>query len=282
MKTAILPILCCVSTLLFGQQNANRLVLECSPIMIKAESGLYFVVQGRIDYHFNKYISLGARHNQSIKGFFTSWSESLKPNPYRKSSFSELALGITLFNNAKSISETNKNIPSLSQQFVFDIGINYYRFATIQTDYYSYDMDSMGNYNVIKSINRLSSSFGFSHIIRRLNTRDPENILIKRQHLLSAGFYIGLNYDLQGFVMIPGENPSIRPTKNYSFQIGGFYARYNFRQQLTKHLFVGIDLLFTRMPYVNYMANPSIYLPRGNERERPFQSYAGITVGWSF
>lgn len=281
MKTLIAFLFCSLTMHSFSQSIKQKLSLEYSPLMIKAESGLFFTLQGKIDYQFNKCLSLSARHNQSIKGFFTVWSDNLKPNPYGKSSFSELVFGITLFNNEKPI-KVNKKIPTLSQQFVFDIGINYYRFVAIQTDYYSYDKDSMGNYKVIKSINRLSGSFGFSHIIRRLNTKDPENILIKRQHLLSAGFYIGLNYDLQGFVIIPGENPSIRPPKNYSFQIGGFYARYNFRQQFTKHLFAGTDLLFTRMPYVNYRANPSIYLPRGSERESPIQPYAGITIGWTF
>ncbi|WP_430405524.1 hypothetical protein [Fluviicola sp.] len=283
MKTAILIPVCFISTFSFGQSNPDKLVVEVSPINGSINSTLAYNLQGKISYLFNKHLSIAARHNQGIVDIF-SVGEKTSPNVNKKSSLSDIAFGITLINTQKPIADpTEEARPSWIHKLLqLDLGMTYYKFAAIRTDYYSYDLDNQGNYKVINSINRLSASLGFSFILRENNIKNPNNIKLKRQHTFSAGAYYGLNYDLQGYVKIPGENPTLRAPKDYKFSRGGYYFRYNFRQQINKHLFLGADLFFSKMPYVEYRSNDDLFLFRGGESEFGFQPYTGITVGWAF
>lgn len=283
MKTAILLSACFVSAFSFGQQNGDKLVLEISPINGSLNTTISYNIQGKISYRFNKYLSIAARHNQGILDIF-SVGEKTSPNVNRKNSLSDIALGVTLINTQKPIADpTEEARTSWTHKLLqLDLGLTYYKFAAIRTDFYSYDLDDQGNYKVINSINRLSASLGFSFILRENNIKDPNNIKLKRQHTFSAGAYYGLNYDLQGYVKIPGENPSQRAPKDYSFNRSGYYLRYNFRQQINKHLFLGADLFFARMPRVEYTPNRDLFVLRGGEAEPVIQPYAGITVGWAF
>ncbi|MGV3613009.1 MAG: hypothetical protein ACO1N0_18760 [Fluviicola sp.] len=283
MKTAFLISLCLVSIFSFGQQNTDKLILEVSPINGSINSTWSYNIQGKISYQFNKYLSITARHNQGILDLL-SLGEKMAPNMDRKSSLSDIALGITLINAQKPITDpTEETRPSwIHKVLQLDLGMTYYKYAALRTDYYSYDLDDQGNYKVINSVNRLSASLGFSFILRENNIKDPNNIKLKRQHTFSAGAYYGLNYDLQGYVKIPGENPSLRAPKDYTFYRAGYYLRYHFRQQINKHLFMGADLLFARMPYVNYTPNRDLFVFRGGEAEISFQPYAGIILGWAF
>ncbi len=281
MKSAILPILCFISILSFGQQQTNKPVLEISPINLSVNSTFSYNIQGKISYQFNKYLSLAARHNQGVYDIFSVGEKN--PNVKRKSSLSDISLGITLINTQKPIVDPTEEVrPSWIHKLLhLDLGITYYKFAAVRTDYYSYDLDDQGNYKVINSINRLSASLGFSFILRENNVEDPNNIKLKRQHTFSAGAYYGLNYDLQGYVKIPGENPGLRAPKDYTFNRGGYYIRYHFRQQINKYLFLGADLFLSRMPHVNYVSNKHLFLFRGGEAEVRIQPYAGITIGWA-
>ena len=283
MKTTILPILCFVSTLSFGQQNGDKLVLEISPINGSINSTISYNIQGKMSYRFNKYLSVSARHNQGLADLF-SIGKKISPNMDRKSSLSDISLGVTLINTQKPIADPTEEVrPSWIHKLLqLDLGLTYYKFAAIRTDYYSYDLDDQGNYKVINSVNRLSASLGFSFILRENNMKDPNNIKLKRQHTFSAGAYYGLNYDLQGYVKIPGENPSLRAPKDYKFNRGGYYLRYNFRQQINKHLFLGADVFFSKMPSVQYEPNRDLFVLRGGESEFRFQPYVGITMGWAF
>lgn len=282
MKTAILTFICFVSIFSFGQKT-DKLVAEVSPIMASIHTGYSHNIHGKLSYSFNKYLSLSARHNQELFGSKISSTQSLSPNPYRKNSLTDIQLGITLVNSPKlTIDPTEEHRSWFHKQLQLDLGLNYYKFAATRTDYYSYNTDDQGNYKVISSINRFSASLGFSYILREYNIKELADIKLKRQHTISAGAYYGLNYDLQGYIKIPGENPYERAPKDYSFKRGGYYIRYNFRQQINKHLFLGADLLFARMPQVEYKSNPNLFLFRGGEAEPKFQPYAGITIGWAF
>jgi hypothetical protein len=283
MKTAISLSLCLVSVFSFGQSNSDKLVVEISPINGSLNSTISYNIQGKISYQFNKYLSIVARHNQGLYDMF-SVGEKTSPNVNRKSSLSDIALGIKLISTQKPVADpTEEAKPSwVHKLFQLDLGLTYYKFAAARTDYYSYDLDDQGNYKVINSVNRLSASLGFSFILRENNIKDPNDIKLKRQHIFSAGAYYGLNYDLQGYVKIPGENPSQRAPKDYSFNRTGYYIRYNFRQQINKHLFLGADLFFSKMPYVEYRPHPNLFVFRGGEAETRFQPYAGITLGWAF
>lgn len=283
MRILFLILFCLVSIFSFGQQIDDKLVLEISPINGSLNTTISYNIQGKISYRFNKYLSIAARHNQGLFDIF-SVGEKTSPNVNRKNSVSDIALGITLINTQKPITDpTEEALPSWTHKLLqLDLGMAYYKFAASRTDYYSYDLDDQGNYKVINSINRLSASLGFSFILRENNITDPNNIKLKRQHIFSAGAYYGLNYDLQGYVKIPGENPSQRAPKDYKFNRSGYYVRYNFRQQINEHLFLGADLFFARMPYVEYKANPNLFVFRGGEAEFRFQPYAGITIGWAF
>lgn len=283
MKTAILIPVCFISIFSFGQSNRDKFVLEVSPINGSINSTFSFNIQGKISYQFNKHLSIAARHNQGMLDLF-SVGEKTSPNVNRKSSLSDISLGITLINTQKPIADpTEEARPSWTHKLLqLDLGMTYYKFAAARTDYYSYNLDNQGNYKVINSVNRLSASLGFSFILRENNIKDPNTIKLKRQHTFSAGAYYGLNYDLQGYVKIPGENPSLRAPKDYKFNRGGYYVRYNFRQQINEHLFLGADLFFSKMPSIEYEPNRDLFVPRGGEAEFRFQPYAGITIGWVF
>ncbi|MNJ83426.1 hypothetical protein D3C87_08440 [compost metagenome] len=282
MKTAILIPVCFVSIFSSGQQNSDQLVMELSPINASIQTTLSYNIQGKITYRFNKYLSIAARHNQEIAAYPLSSMKKTSPNVNRKNSLSDIALGVTLLTTEKpriDPTETEVRTRSWSQKRLqLDLGLTYYKFAAKRTDYYSYAVDDQGNYKVINSINRLSASLGFSFILDEYSAADR----LKRQHTFSAGVYYGLNYDLQGYIKIPGENPSERAPKKYAFNRAGYYIRYNFRQQINEHLFLGADLLFTRMPHVEYRPNPDLFVFRGGEAEIRFQPYAGITIGWVF
>jgi hypothetical protein len=267
----------------FGQQNGDKLVLEISPVNGSLNSTISYNIQGKISYQFNKYLSITARHNQGLYDIF-SVGEKTSPNVNRKNSLSDIALGVTLINTQKPIADpTEEAQPNWIHKLLqLDLGLTYYKYAAVRTDFYSYDLDDHGNYKVINSINRLSASLGFSFILRENNITDPNNIKLKRQHTFSAGAYYGLNYDLQGYVKIPGENPNQRAPKDYKFSRGGYYVRYNFRQQINQHLFLGADLFVARMPHVEYTPNKDLFVFRGGEAEIRFQPYAGISVGWAF
>ncbi|WP_343635171.1 hypothetical protein [Fluviicola sp.] len=284
MKTIILIPLCLVSIFSSGQ-HTEKFVAEISPVNIGLHTTLSYNFQGKLSYQFNKYFSLSARHNQELYADMISSTQKSSPYPYKKNSLSDIQLGITLVNSKQPRLDPTEDIsPKSWNQKLFraDLGLTYYKFAAMQTDYYSYDLDDQGNYSVINSINRLSVSLGFSFIIRENNIKDPNAIKLKRQHSFSAGVYYGLNYDLQGYVKIDGENPSIRPPKNYGFDRSGYYLRYNFRQQINKHLFLGADLFLSKMPYVKYTPNTDLFVLRGGEAEPKIQPYAGIIIGWAF
>ncbi len=282
MKTAILLLVCFVSIFSFGQQKTDKLVLELSPLNTSLQPTLSYNIQGKVSCRFNKYLSISAGHNQQLFGHSLSSTQKTSPNPNKKSSLSNVALGITFINTRKKrIDPTDPSDHTTSwnnKQFRLDVGLSYYKFAALRTDYYSYDLDEQGNYKVINSINRLSASLGFSFILNEMSSQNR----LKRQHSFSAGAYYGLNYDLQGYVKIAGENPSQRPPKNYAFSRSGYYIHYNFRQQLTDHLFLGADFFLAKMPYVEYRPNPDLFVLRGGEAENRFRSYAGITIGWVF
>lgn len=281
MKTAIFILVCFISIFSFGQ-HSEKLVAEVSPLNASLQPTLSYNIQGKISYRFNKYLSITARHNQELFGYRLSSTQKTSPNPNKKSSLSDISLGITFVNTRKTrIDPTDPNdyTPSWNnKQFRLDLGLSYYKFAALRTDYYSYTLDDQGNYKVINSINRLSASFGFSFILNEMSSWNR----LKRQHSFSIGAYYGLNYDLQGYVKIPGENPSERAPKKYAFSRGGYYLHYNFRQQLTERLFLGADLFFAKMPYVEYRSNPDLFVFRGGDAENRFRSYAGVTIGWVF
>lgn len=281
MKTATLIPVCFVSIFSLGQ-NTGKLVAELSPLNTSLQPTLSYNIQGKVSYRFNKYLSIAAKHNQELFGYSLSATQKTSPNPNKKSSLSDISFGITFINTRKTrIDPTDPTdyTPSWNnKQFRLDVGLSYYKFAALRTDYYSYALDDQGNYKVINSINRLSASLGFSFILNEMSSQNR----LKRQHSFSAGAYYGLNYDLQGYVKIAGENPSERAPKNYAFRRGGYYIHYNFRQQLTDHLFLGADLFFAKMPYVEYRANPDLFVLRGGEAENRFRTYAGITIGWAF
>lgn len=283
MKHIFLLYLSLISISSFGQETSDKLVVEISPINGSLNSTLSYNLQGKISYQFNEHLSIAARHNQGIIDLF-SVGEKTSPNVNRKNSLSDISFGIALINTKKPITDPTEEVrPSWTHKLLqLDLGIAYYKFAAARTDYYSYDLDDQGNYKVINSVNRLSASLGFSFILRENNMKDPKNIKLKRQHTFSAGAYYGLNYDLQGYVKIPGENPSQRAPKNYTFNRSGYYLRYNFRQQINKHLFLGAELFFAKMPYVEYRPNQNLFFFRGGEAEFRFQPYAGITAGWAF
>ena len=272
--------------LLSFAQQPDKLVAEISPVLT-AHHGLFLNVQGKLSYAFNKYLSIYASHNQELIGGLGSAVADLKKYNYRRNALSELALGITLYTSEKPRVDPTEETPERSwvQKLLrVDAGLCYFKYANKRPDYYTYDVDDQGNYKIINSTNRLSASLGFSFVLREYNTKDPVNIKLKRQHVLSLGAYYGLNYDLQGYIKIEGESsPSQRAPKIYTFNRGGYYFRYNFRQQLTKHFFLGAELFFARMPYVNYHTNPEIpFYFRGGEAEPKIQPYAGITCGWAF
>lgn len=281
MKTAIPILLCFVSIFSFGQQNGDKLVVELSPVNGSLHTTLSYNIQGKICYRFNKYLSLAARHNQEIATYPLPSLKKNGPNTNRKNSFSDIALSVTLLTTEKpriDPTETESVRSWTQKRLLLDLGVAYYKFAAKRTNYYSYAVDNQGNYKVINSINRLSTSLGFSFILDEYSATDR----LKRQHTFSAGAYYGLNYDLQGYIKIPGKNPSERAPKNYAFNRAGYYVRYNFRQQVNEHLFLGADLFFARMPYVQYKSNPDLFVSRGGEAEWRFQPYIGITAGWAF
>lgn len=282
MKTILLIPICLVSIFSFGQQNTERFVAEISPVNVSLQTTFSANIQGKVSYRFNKYLSITARHNQELFSYINIRSNETPRNAVKKNSLSDISLGITLVNIPKPridpTDPTEKVHSWMNKQLQLDLGVCYYKFAASRTEFYSYDTDENGNYKVINSINRFSASLGFSFLLNKMSSEDR----LKRQHRLSAGVYYGLNYDLQGYVKIAGENPSERAPKDYAFKRGGYYLRYNFRQQLTEHFFLGADLFFARMPYVEHRPNRDIYPSRGGEAEFRFQPYAGIILGWAF
>lgn len=281
MKTAIPILFCFVSIFSLGQQNGDKLAVELSPVNGSLHTTLSYNIQGKISYHFNKYLSITARHNQEIITYPLPLIKKIPPNTNRKNSLSDIALSVTLLTTEKPRIDPTEAEGARSwtqKRFFLDLGVAYYKFAARRTDYYSYAVDDQGNNKVINSVNRLSASLGFSFILDEYSATDR----LKRKHTLSIGAYYGLNYDLQGYIKIPGKNPSERAPKNYAFKRAGYYVRYNFRQQLNEHLFLGADLFLARMPYIEYKPNPDLFVSRGGEAEWRFQPYAGITVGWVF
>ncbi len=282
MRNTFLISLCLFSTISFGQQTNDRFVAEISPLNLSLQSTFSANIQGKVSYRFNRYFSITARHNQELFSYLNIRSNKTPGDVKRKNSLSDISLGMTLVNTPKPRIDptdvTDKIRPWINKQFQLDLGITYYKFAALRTDYYSYDLDDQGNYKVINSINRLSASLGFSFVLHEMSAQDR----LKRQHCLSAGVYYGLNYELQGYLKMQEESSSLRAPKNYAFNRGGYYFRYNFRQQLTEHFFLGADLLFARMPYVEYQPNRDIYPSRGGEAEIKVQPYAGITIGCTF
>nr|WP_294859262.1 hypothetical protein [uncultured Fluviicola sp.] len=286
MRTAILISVYFISFLSFGQSNTtDRLVTEISPVNASLHAGLYLNVQGKLCYSFNEYLSVSVSHNQEILGGLENAVVKLSEYHYRRNSLSDMKLGITLLNSEKPRLDPTEEIHPknwVHKLLRMDLGLNYYKFANKRPDYYTYDTDEQGNYKIINSINRLSASLGFSFILRENNIKDPNNLKLKRQHTFSAGIYYGLNYNLQAYVKMPDKNPSERAPKIYSFDKTGYYFNYNFRQQITSHLFLGVDLFTSKMPYVNYQTNPKLpFFFRGGEREPKIQLYLGITVGWA-
>jgi hypothetical protein len=286
MKTIVLIPFYFASVFLFAQHGTDKLVAELSPLNASFNYGISYNVQGKLSYTFTDRLSVSLSHNEEVYHGLESAIEKLSRKQLRRSSLTDLSLGITLFNSQKPrIDPTEEIQPKnwVNKLFRLDMGLVYYKFANKRPDYYTYDVDEQGNYKIINSINRLSASLGFSFIIRENNIKDPDNMKLKRQHTLSAGAYYGINYDLQGIVKMEGKNPSERAPKEYAFTRSGFYLRYNFRQQLGKHLFLGMDLLFAKMPRVEYTRNPAIpFFFRGGESESGIQPYAGIIVGWHF
>lgn len=284
MRTPVLMVLCFTPLLSLAQQP-EKLLAEISPFNVGLHTSFSYNIQGKVSYSFNKYLSFTVRHNQELTADMISSSQKSTPYPYKKNALSDLQLGITLVSSPRpriDPTETLKSRAWTQKLFQLDLGMTYYKFAAMHTDYYSYDLDEQGNYKVINSINRLSASLGFSFIVRENNIKDPNKTKLKRQHTFSAGTYYGLNYDLQGYVKIAGENPALRAPKDYAFNRSGYYLRYHFRQQINTHLFLGADLFFSKMPYVAYKSNPDLFLFRGGEAEYRIQPYAGITIGWVF
>ena len=286
MRTAILITVCLISLFSLGQSNSDKLVLEVSPFNATIHSGFYFNLQGKVSYSFNKYLSVSARHNQEILGGLESAIEKLDRSQLRRNSLSDLSLGITLCNTEKPrIDPTEEVSPKtwIHKLLQLDLSVSYYKYANKRPDYYTYDTDDQGNYKIINSINRLSASFGFSFVLRENNIKDPNKIKLKRQHTFSVGAYYGINYDLQGIVKMEESSPTERAPKKYAFNRGGHYLRYNFRQQVNEPLFLGVDLLWAKMPYVKYTLNPELpFFFRGGEAESKIKPYAGITLGWAF
>lgn len=285
MKTIILIPLCLVSIFSFGQEPIEKLVAEVSPATLSFHRGVFLNIQGKVSYSFNKYVSITARHNQEVAGGLESAVVDPSEYSYRRNSLSDLTLGITLYSSQRFHPDPTE-APSRSwvhKLFQLETGLSYFKYANRRPDYYTYDTDDQGNYKIINSTNRLSVSLGFSLILRENNIRDLNNIKLKRQHTFSAGAYYGLNYDLQGYVNQGGKFPAERAPKIYAFDRSGYYFRYNFRQQLNRHLYLGTELFFSKMPYVNYETNPEMpFFFRGGEREQEIQLYAGITIGWAF
>ena len=285
MKTVFILSFCLVSIGSFGQQNTEKLVAEVSPATVSFNRGILLNIQGKLSYTFNRNLSITARHNQEVAGGMMSAVVDPSEYSFRRNSLSDLTLGITLYSSQLPRVDPTE-APSRSwvhKLFQLETGLSYFKFANKRPDYYTYDTDDQGNYKIINSTNRLSASLGFSFIIRENNIRDPNNVKLKRQHIFSAGAYYGINYDLQGYVKKDGKSISERAPKIYTFDRSGYYIRYNFRQQLNKHLYLGTDLSFSKMPSVNYQTNPEMpFFFRGGERESSVQIYTGITIGWAF
>ena len=286
MRTSVLISVCLISTFSFPQQNRDKLVAELSPLNASLQDRLAFNVQGKISYKLTKRLSISMLHNQEVYGRLQSAIEKLSRKQLRRNSLTDLSLGITLFNSQQPrIDPTEEIHPKtwVNKLLRLDAGLVYYKFANKRPDFYTYDVDDQGNFKIINSTNRLSASLGFSFIVRENNIKDPNNIKLKRQHTISAGAYYGINYDLQGIVKKEGENPSERAPKKYAFNRNGVYFHYNFRQQIGKHLFLGMDLFVSKMPYVKYTHNPEMpFFFRGGEAEFSIQPYAGITIGCAF
>lgn len=282
--------LACISLFLapgisFGQQLNDRLVAEVSPFTVGIHSSFSYNIQGRITYRFNRCLSLTAGHNQELDDNLTGSTGKSSPYSFRKNTLSDFRLGILLAESKQPQPDPTEEIKPKSwtqKSFQLNLGMTYYRFAAMRTDYYSYARDDQGHYQIINSINRLSASLGCSFLIRENDTCDPDHIRLKRQHTFSAGAYYGLNYDLQGYTLIAGKNPSVNPPKTYAFDRSGYYLSYHFRQQLNNHLYLGAALFFAKMPYVAYRSNPDLFLFRGGEAESTIQPYAGIHAGWVF
>lgn len=280
MKTAILIPVCFVSMLSFGQ-NTDKLVAEVSPINTSLHRGIYLNIQGKLSYTFNRYLSLTARHNQEILGGWNSIFEYHPKSEFRRNSLSDLTLGISLYHSKKPRTDPTEEARTwYHKQLQLDLGLCYFKYANHIPEYYSYELDNQGNYRIINSINRFSASLGFSYILRENNITDPNHIKLRRQHTFSAGAYYGIHYDLQGYIKSTEGNSPQRAPKNYTFRRNGYYVRYNFRQQITKHWFLGADVFFSKMPYVNYKPNKNLYFLRGGESEPGVQLYTGIIVGW--
>lgn len=280
MKTTILISFCFVSVLSCAQ-NSDRFVAELSPFNMSIHRGFYLNIQGRASYTFKNNLSLTARHNQEVLGGWSSIFEYNSKSEFRRNSLSDLTLGMLLYNSKKPESNPTEKVSTWNHHALrLDLGLCYFKYANRVPGYYSYELDNQGNYRIINSINRFSASLGFSYILRENNLKDPDNIKLKRQHTFSAGVYYGIHYDLQGYIKSPEGNSPHRAPKNYSFNRGGYYLRYNFRQQINRNWFLGADLSFSKMPYVNYKSNPDLYLLRGSESEPGPQIYTGITVGW--
>ena len=281
MKTAALLSLCLISISLCAQQEKNHFVLEVSPASIFFSRGFLYSVQGRVDYSLNKRSELAVRYNQTLQSPDDIMTPDLKPNPYSKSSYAQLSFLTEFFDTENRVFRYLQT-PRLCHALKAEIGLNYFRQETKNWEYYTYDTTDLGQRKVIKGKNTLSLTFGIQYQIREYRVKDTNAVLLKRQHQLSFGAIYGMDYFLPGFVDIPSEYPSAYSPKVYAFDRWGAYFRYNFRQQITRNLFAGLDIYCTLNPYVHYKSQPTYYLLRGSESEQRIKPYAGITIGWAF
>lgn len=281
MKTVSLFILCLISISSFGQQNKDRLVVEVSPANIFFSRGFFYSIQGGIEYSIKNRFQLVGRYNQTLTSPNDMMTPDLKPSPYSRSSYAQLIFSTALYNTENRIYPYQK-APRLSHTLKADIGINYFRQEVANWEYYTYDTTDLGQRKVIKGKNTLSITLGIQYQLREYKMKDTNDIKLKRQHRFTFGAIYGLDYYLPAFSNIPDQYPSFYAPKNNLFDRWGAYFRYNFRQQITRNLFIGLDVYCTINPYVHYKSQQIYYILRGSEGETRLKPYAGITVGWAF
>ncbi|AEA43465.1 hypothetical protein [Fluviicola taffensis] len=278
MKIAISILLSLLSTGSFAQQTRDKLVVEVSPVNIFFSRGFMYSIQGSVEYSFKNRFQLTGRYNQTLQLQHDFLTPDLKPDPYSPASYAQLGFSASLYDTENH----NRKTPHLCHAFKVEAGIMYFRQETKNLEYYTYDTTALGQRKVIKGKNTLSLTLGFQYQIREYKVKDTTDVRLQRQHRLSLGVIYGLDYFLPAFSNIPGEYPSFHAPKDYAFDRWGVYFRYNFRQQITRNLFAGLDLYCAINPYVQYRYQNIYYVPRGSEGEMKIKPYAGITVGWAF
>lgn len=281
MKTTLFLLLLLRSIYSFGQQNEDKLVLELSPANIFLSRGLLYSVQGNIAYSFKNRFQLVGRYNQTLRSQHDIMTPDLNPTPYAKSAYAQLVFSTALYDTENRIRQ-NRKTPHLGHAFKVDAGINYFRQETKNWEYYTYDTTDLGQRKVIKGKNTLSITLGVQYQIREYNVKDSDNVRLQRQHVLSFGGMYGVAYFLPAFTDIPDQYPSGYAPKSYAFTPWGTYFRYNLRQQITRNLFIGLDVYCALTPFVHYKSQEIYYVLRGSEAETKIKPYAGITIGWAF